>query len=156
MSRSSSDKQRDALKIAFGQAVEIVGGGVIAALLTRVKPAALSSCAAPQEDERHAALDVAFDLDKAVVDAGGEPLIGRTYLALLGFDIVRARPQRQGLALTLADIRRLIDEEHDLEIVLFDALEDGKLTPGEKTRIKRELDAMRQQLATIESKVEAA
>lgn len=153
MSRSSSDKHREALKIAFGQAVESVGGGVLAALLTRVKPTALSNYAAPQEEERHAALDVAFDLDKAMVDAGGEPMIGRAYLALLGFEIVRAKPVRDGRKLTLADLRKLMSEEHDLETVLLDALEDGEVTPAERTRIKRELGGLRRQLALIEAKV---
>lgn len=156
MSRASTDKQREALKIAFGQAVENVGGGVIAAMLTRVKPAALSTCAAPHEEERHAALDVAFDLDKAVVDAGGEPLVGRAYMALLGYDIVPGETRATGAKLSLTDLRNLMREEHEFESDIIESLEDGKISASEKTRLKKDMQRMRQVIALIEAKVDAA
>lgn len=157
MSRPSSDKQRLSLKMAFARAVEALGGGKIVAGFTRVNATMLSLYGASHEDDRHAGLDVAFDLDKAHAAAGLEPPVLTTYAGLLGFALaaLEAGGESAG-APTLADAARLDREAFEARAALYDSLADGRLTAREKRRALKELDELASAIAAVRAKVEAA
>lgn len=156
MTRPSSDKQRLSLKMAFARAVDALGGGKIVAGFTRVNATMLSLYAAQHEDERHAGLDVAFDLDKAHAAAGMEPPVLTTYAGLLGFSLSAVEPATIAGKPTLADAARLDREAFEARAALYDSLADGRLTAKEKRRALKELDELASAIAAVRAKVEAA
>lgn len=154
--RTSSDKERGSLKMAFARAVEALGGGKIVAMMTRVKEPALSLYAATHEEDRHVALDVAFDIDRAHVDAGNQPPIAAAYCALMGFELVRTVPFTDAAPLSVADVARLDRESFEARTELYDDLIDGRMTLAEKRRALKHLDDLMRACAGIRAKVEAA
>lgn len=152
MARTSTERQRNALKMAVRLVVEMCGGGKAVAPMTRVNETMLSQYAAPHESHRHAGVDVALDLDLAA----GEPVIARALASLQGFDLVRTRPSDTGSALCLEDLSRLIREASDAQTVLVGALADRVITPSEKLEIKSSITDLRAVLTSIEMKVDEA
>lgn len=156
MTRASSDHQRTALKTATFAAVKAGGGSqaIGEAALTRVGQPMLSLYAATHEDSRFAGIDVALDLD-LIAD---QPFHARALASLQGYDLV---PRAGGAAApgampTMADAIHLIHEAHDVETAVLEGMEDGRLTPAERRRIKKEIAELRAVLAEIEAKVDAA
>lgn len=156
MSRPSSDKQRASLKMAFARAVEALGGGKIASGITRVNATMMSLYSATHEDQRHAGLDVAFDIDKAHVDAGSEPPVLSTYAALLGFSLAAMETSKDASCVTLADLARLDREAFEVRGAIYESLTDGKFTPAEKRKALKELTELETIIIAIKAKVEAA
>lgn len=156
MSRPSSDKQRDSLKMAVARGVDALGGGKIVAGFTRVKAAMLSLYVATHEVDRHAGIDVAFDIDKAHVDAGAEPPILSTYATLLGYSLAAMEASTDASGVTLSDMARLDREAFEARATIYDSLADGKFTPAEKRKALKELADLEAVIAAIKAKVEAA
>jgi len=157
IARTSSDKERGSLKAAFARAVEALGGGIVVAGFTRVRESMLSRYAVSHDDDdRFAAIDVAFDIDKAHALAGGEPPVLATYATLLGFRVSRLDVFATAVPLTLADAARLDRESFEARATIYDALSNGRLTPNEKRRALKEIAELKAAIAAIEAKVEAA
>lgn len=151
--RPSTEDHRRALKIAAQIVTNLCGGGKLAAGLTDVDASTLSLYGAPQEDKRHMRIDVALDLDLAA----GEPVMARALAAAQGFALARLEAERDpGAPLGLADYGRLQRQAFEAQACVFESLEDGAITPAEKRRILKELAELRQAIAMVEAKVEAA
>ncbi|MER9710209.1 hypothetical protein NKJ13_08060 [Mesorhizobium sp. M0174] len=152
MSRSSSDKQRHSLKMAVARVIDLIGAGNLAETVTRVNATMLSRYIAPHEDDRHAGIDVVLDLEIAA----GDPAVTRTLAALQGYDLVKAEQKGTGQNLDLDDLQRLHREASEAVSAIMAGIADQTITPSAKKRILNELADLRQAIAAIEAKVEAA
>lgn len=152
--RSSSDKQRHSLKMAFSRLVDLIGPGNVVATLTRVNATMLSLYSAPHEADRQAGIDIVLDLELAA----GDPVVTRTLAAFQGFELVRTQAQAAsaGAGVDLSDLQRLHREAAEAVSAIMAGIADQSLTPFEKKRILKELGDLRGAIAAIEGKVEAA
>lgn len=152
--RSSSDKQRRSLKMAFARLIDLIGPGNVVATLTRVNAPMLSLYSAPHEVDRQAAIDVVLDLELAA----GEPVVTRTLAAFQGYELVKTGPTPAGavLPVDIADLEWLHREAAQAVSAVMTGLADHLLTPGERERILKELGDLRTAISAIEHKVEAA
>ncbi|MCP1200083.1 hypothetical protein [Notoacmeibacter sp. MSK16QG-6] len=155
MSRASSTRQRNALKLATRSAVEACGGGaaVEESGATRVGRAALSRYAASQEVDNFPPLDVALDLDAAA----GQPFLARALASAQGYDL---KP-RAGAALAsegpvLADVVAMMMAGNRLEADLCGALADGRISAAEQRTLLPLFDGLRTQLNALQAKVSGA
>ena len=150
--RPSSDKQRNALKMAFRVSVDHGGGGKIVSDITRVTPPMISLYCAAHEQERFPAVDVALDVDLAV----GEPINARALASAQGYDLVRM-PENNGIGrLGLGDLSNVMREAHDVERQLVEALDDGVITENERLSITKDIQDLMVVLSSIQRKVSCA
>lgn len=150
--RSSSDKQRNSLKMAFRVSVEHGGGGKAIAEITRVNPPILSIYAAAHEEDRFAGIDIALDVDLAV----GEPINARALAAAQGYDLVRIVDVGPSEKLGLTDLSRVIGATHEVEQHILDTLSDGVVTANEKLGLKGDIAKLRSVLNRLDAAVDAS
>ena len=135
MIRLSSDKQRNALKMAFRVSVEHGGGGKAISEITRVTPPIISNYAASHELLRFPGVDVALDVDLAV----GEPINARALAAAQGYELVRTIDIHPSEKLGLTDLSHVIGATHEVEQHILDTLADGIVTENEKLELKADI-----------------
>lgn len=133
--RPTSDHDRERLKAATERSITRAGGPVALAALTRVEAPALSKYKAPQEAGHFMPVDVAVDSDMA----GGAPVILAAMATTLGYQVTPL-PQSAPAPLSTTMVGTLIRETGDVSATVLQALADGRLTPGERKTIAKEID----------------
>jgi hypothetical protein len=149
-SRPSSDKQRLGLKMAVRRVIAICGDAKDVAQLTAVNASMLSLYCAPHEEDRHARIDVALDLDLAA----GEPVIARALAAAQGYELVRTSAVEGAGKIELGDLGRLRRESFEAEETMLASVAESQLTAAKRRKILKELADLRQAITSIEAKVE--
>lgn len=152
MIRSSSDKQRNSLKMAFRVSVEHGGGGKAISEITRVSPPIITNYAAPHEDLRFPGVDVALDVDLAV----GEPINARALAAAQGYELVRCTEPAGSGGLGLRDLSSLSNASHTFEQHIIDALEDSNISEKERLELIQDIAVLQSRLSSIQQKLSKA
>lgn len=150
--RSSSDKQRNSLKMAFRVSVDHGGGGKAIAEITRVNPPMLSIYAAAHEVDRFAGVDIALDVDLAI----GEPINARALAAAQGFELVRCIDTAGSGRLGLRDLSSLSSASHNFEKHIIDALEDSTISEKERLELIQDIAVLQSRLSSIQQKLSKA
>ncbi len=148
--RPSTSDQRRALKIAAQIVVNMLGGPKLGSRLTVVDPSMLSLYGAVHEEARFMRVDVALDLDLAA----GEPVVAAALAAAQGYRLERLDASQGGGKLSIADLGRLQREAFEAKNAVLESLEDGQLSPLEKSTMRKELAELRLAIALIEAKID--
>lgn len=135
--RPSTAAQRRALKTAKRHVVRLVGGGLAASLVSRVREAAISKYLAQEMSEVHMPVDVVLDLE---LDAG-HPAITEKLAEMQGFALVRVT-RGSAKPITIHEIGQLMRGSSEASAAALDALADGKFTAAEVRDVNEFVEGM--------------
>lgn len=139
-----------ALKGSFRDLVEVAGGNVRAAKVSRADGARISRYGSVQE-AMHAPIDVVADLEMDV----GDPIVTRQLAEIAGYVLV---PKAQAEALGLnfhghfADVAR---STSDVETGIAEALRDGEVTSEEARHLLPKVGKAQTELAEFAADLKA-
>jgi hypothetical protein len=117
-------------KAAWRQLIDAVGGGTQAERFTRVNKARLSNYGQIHEPS-FAPADDLYRVEKAVVDAGGDPAFLIAYADALGFAVVRKETLANPLPVLDTAAVEAIGAMGQMATAFYEAARDGVITPRE-------------------------
>ncbi|MCB5173681.1 phage regulatory CII family protein [Microvirga lenta] len=147
-----------AIKAAFDQDVDRLGGVVVAARKTRVGQALISrySSISDQNASTHVPADVLLDITMEIVRRGGEPDTLRVLADLAGFKLVPREASEAGGENLLKHLVDTTQAQARLSSTIADALADGQIDPAEQRAIDAAAAAEEKELAELRQDLKPA